>query len=62
MTVFEIVSNAAFALIGLFFIIAIFEKIKPGMNYTQNLFVVWFYGTFTLFALIAYRVGTAGMI
>lgn len=62
MIVFDIVSNAAMALIGLYFIIILFEKIKPGMNYTQSLFVVWFYATVGLFCFIAYRVGTTGMI
>lgn len=62
MTVFEIVSNAAIALIGLFFIIAAFDHLKPGMSYTESLFAVWFYSTMLLAAFIAYRVAMTGMI
>jgi len=59
---FEIFKAVTMLLGITFFIIAFFNWIKPGMEFTENLSVVWFYSLFGTFGFISYRVATTGGI
>jgi hypothetical protein len=62
MSLFEIVSSMTFGLCLLFFIIAGFEHLKPGMDFTKNVYVIWFYSLFITFGYTAYKVALIGGI
>lgn len=62
MSAFEIIQAAVLTQCIVFFIVIILDNLKPGMNYTRNLYTIWFYATFLLFGYMAYSVKTTGMI
>lgn len=62
MSAFEIVQAVALTQCVVFFIIIALDKLKPGMDYTRNLYTLWFYATFLLFGYMVYSVKTTGMI